>query len=171
MDGAGGECLVLLMCMLHVSPSGHVVARLLLCAGPGIHFFGSSTFYLHEGGQGGWSPTVPPHPPMTHLVMPSPGYGGGVLAPPQPTSPTGSPTHPVQGSHSAQASPTNTLKTVRPRARSADESVSGKKVGTGKHTNSQYNIDCVYSILYITQIVWVCYKISVIQDSCIFFPF
>ncbi|XP_050720886.1 raf homolog serine/threonine-protein kinase Raf-like isoform X2 [Eriocheir sinensis] len=59
----------------------------------------------------------------------SPGYpGAGVLAPPPPTSPTSSPTRPVQGSHSAQASPTNTLKTVRPRARSADESVSGKKV-------------------------------------------
>lgn len=35
-----------------------------------------------------------------------------------------------QGSHSAQASPTNTLKQVRPRARSADETVSGKKVNT-----------------------------------------
>ncbi|KAK8392649.1 hypothetical protein O3P69_014822 [Scylla paramamosain] len=59
----------------------------------------------------------------------SPGYPGtGVLAPPPPTSPTSSPTRPVQGSHSAQASPTNTLKAVRPRARSADESVSGKKV-------------------------------------------
>ncbi|XP_018023345.1 raf homolog serine/threonine-protein kinase Raf isoform X1 [Hyalella azteca] len=33
-----------------------------------------------------------------------------------------------QGSHSAQASPTNTLKQVRPRARSADETVSGKKI-------------------------------------------
>ncbi|XP_076044124.1 serine/threonine kinase raf oncogene isoform X2 [Oratosquilla oratoria] len=52
---------------------------------------------------------------------------GGVLAPTASTSPTGSPTRP-QGSHSAQASPTNTLKTLRPRARSADESVSGKKV-------------------------------------------
>ncbi|XP_045605457.1 raf homolog serine/threonine-protein kinase Raf isoform X3 [Procambarus clarkii] len=59
----------------------------------------------------------------------SPGYSaGGVLAPPPPTSPTSSPTRPVQGSHSAQASPTNTLRAVRPRARSADESVSGKKV-------------------------------------------
>ena len=33
-----------------------------------------------------------------------------------------------QGSHSAQSSPTSTLKSVRPRARSADETVSGKKV-------------------------------------------
>ncbi|KAK4326113.1 hypothetical protein Pmani_003327 [Petrolisthes manimaculis] len=111
-----------------IAEFAHRMGRNYNPTSPGTHFFGSSTFYLHEGGQGGWSPTVPQHPPMTHLVMPSPGYGGGVLAPPHPTSPTGSPTHPVQGSHSAQASPTNTLKTVRPRARSADESVSGKKV-------------------------------------------
>ncbi|XP_042884721.1 raf homolog serine/threonine-protein kinase Raf-like isoform X2 [Penaeus japonicus] len=93
---------------------------------PGIHFFGSSTLYLHDSGGGTWSP--PTH--MSHIMMPSPGYtgGGGILAPPPSTSPTSSPTRPVQGSHSAQASPTNTLKTVRPRARSADESVSGKKV-------------------------------------------
>lgn len=96
----------------------------LLCAG--VHFFGSSTLYLHDSGGGTWSP--PTH--MSHIMMPSPGYtgGGGILAPPPSTSPTSSPTRPVQGSHSAQASPTNTLKTVRPRARSADESVSGKKV-------------------------------------------
>ncbi|XP_053651012.1 raf homolog serine/threonine-protein kinase Raf isoform X1 [Cherax quadricarinatus] len=92
---------------------------------PGLHFFGPSAFYLHDGGKGTWSPTT--H--MTHIAMPSPGHAaGGVLAPPQPTSPTSSPTRPVQGSHSAQASPTNTLRAVRPRARSADESVSGKKV-------------------------------------------
>ena len=52
---------------------------------------------------------------------------GGVLVPP-PTSPTSVNNRPAQGSHSAQASPTSTLKTVRPRARSADESVSKQKV-------------------------------------------
>lgn len=90
-----------------------------------VHFFGSSTFYMHDGGRVAWSPLA--H--TANLAMPHPGYPGtGVLAPPPPTSPTSSPTRPVQGSHSAQASPTNTLKAVRPRARSADESVSGKKV-------------------------------------------
>ncbi|XP_071535646.1 raf homolog serine/threonine-protein kinase Raf isoform X1 [Panulirus ornatus] len=105
---------------------------------PGVHFFGSPTFYLHDGGRGTWSP--PTH--MTHIAMPSPGYtAGGVLAPPPPTSPTSSPTRPVQGSHSAQASPTNTLRTVRPRARSADESVSGKKVRqSSKDTVEEWEI-------------------------------
>ncbi|CAL4096632.1 unnamed protein product, partial [Meganyctiphanes norvegica] len=97
----------------------------------GIHFpFGSSTFYLADAGGGGggggtWSPTggqysqlMPPPPPLLHTG-----------APPAPSSPTSAGARiPQQGSHSAQASPTNTLKTVRPRARSADESVSGKKV-------------------------------------------
>ncbi|MPC11440.1 hypothetical protein E2C01_004107 [Portunus trituberculatus] len=90
-----------------------------------LHFFGSSTFYnMHDESRVAYSP-------LTHnanLAMHPAGYPGtGVLAPPPPTSPTSSPTRPVQGSHSAQASPTNTLKAVRPRARSADESVSGKK--------------------------------------------
>lgn len=92
---------------------------------PGVHFFGASTFYMHDGARAAWSPLA--H--SANLAIHSTGYpGAGVLAPPPPTSPTSSPTRPVQGSHSAQASPTNTLKTVRPRARSADESVSGKKV-------------------------------------------
>ncbi|XP_050720887.1 raf homolog serine/threonine-protein kinase Raf-like isoform X3 [Eriocheir sinensis] len=90
-----------------------------------VHFFGASTFYMHDGARMAWSPLA--H--SANLAIHSTGYpGAGVLAPPPPTSPTSSPTRPVQGSHSAQASPTNTLKTVRPRARSADESVSGKKV-------------------------------------------
>jgi len=107
---------MLLMLLLHHVATG------------GIHFpFGSSTFYLADagggvGGGGTWSPTggqysqlMPPPPPLLHTG-----------APPAPGSPTSR--VPQQGSHSAQASPTNTLKTVRPRARSADESVSGKKV-------------------------------------------
>ncbi|KAK8392651.1 hypothetical protein O3P69_014822 [Scylla paramamosain] len=91
-----------------------------------VHFFGSSTFYnMHDESRVAWSPLY--H--NANLAMHPTGYPGtGVLAPPPPTSPTSSPTRPVQGSHSAQASPTNTLKAVRPRARSADESVSGKKV-------------------------------------------
>ncbi|KAK8392650.1 hypothetical protein O3P69_014822 [Scylla paramamosain] len=93
---------------------------------PDVHFFGSSTFYnMHDESRVAWSPLY--H--NANLAMHPTGYPGtGVLAPPPPTSPTSSPTRPVQGSHSAQASPTNTLKAVRPRARSADESVSGKKV-------------------------------------------
>lgn len=93
---------------------------------PDRHFFGSSTFYnMHDESRVGWSPLTY----NANLAMHPAGYPGtGVLAPPPPTSPTSSPTRPVQGSHSAQASPTNTLKAVRPRARSADESVSGKKV-------------------------------------------
>ncbi|XP_066985291.1 raf homolog serine/threonine-protein kinase Raf isoform X2 [Macrobrachium rosenbergii] len=104
-----------------------------------IHFFGSSTFYLHDRGGGTSSPTIPN---SNQIMAPSPGYAaGGVLAPPPPTSPTSSPTRPVQGSHSAQASPTNTLRTVRPRARSADESVSGKKVRqSSKDTVEEWEI-------------------------------
>ena len=55
------------------------------------------------------------------------GIESGVLVPP-PTSPTAVNNRPSQGSHSAQASPTSTMKAVRPRARSADESVSKQKV-------------------------------------------
>ncbi|XP_047736600.1 raf homolog serine/threonine-protein kinase Raf isoform X2 [Hyalella azteca] len=66
---------------------------------------------------------------------PSPGYLAGG-APNMASSGGGSPPPSSgqgcdgtsQGSHSAQASPTNTLKQVRPRARSADETVSGKKI-------------------------------------------
>lgn len=76
----------------------------------------------------------PSSPPMSASYL-TPGYSlsgypgaGGVLYPQPPSSPTNSQARNSQGSHSAQASPTNTLKTVRPRARSADESVSSKKV-------------------------------------------
>ncbi|KAF2358901.1 Protein kinase domain [Trinorchestia longiramus] len=75
--------------------------------------------FILPGYLGGGAPNIPPG------TTPS---GGGGNSPP-PTGRTSSQgSNAPQGSHSAQASPTNTLKQVRPRARSADETVSGKKI-------------------------------------------
>ncbi|GAB6029128.1 hypothetical protein CHUAL_004906 [Chamberlinius hualienensis] len=52
--------------------------------------------------------------------------GYGALVPPQSQSAINSAGSPTRQPHSAQASPTNTLKPLRPRAKSADES--GKKI-------------------------------------------
>ena len=86
-------------------------------------------WYQNSSSSGGplslLNPLVSPQLPQ-HLLMPAlPGYlGGPEEAGHSPPVGDGG----VHGSHSAQASPTSTLKTVRPRARSADETISGKKV-------------------------------------------
>ena len=73
-----------------------------------------------SGGNGGGPPTLS-------------GLGGA-------SSPGSSPTKPSH-SHSAQASPTNTLRPWRPRARSADESSKKVLSQSGKQTNTMKLIE------------------------------
>ncbi|CAG7832712.1 unnamed protein product [Allacma fusca] len=86
--------------------------------------------------------TIPWAVPLTSLAMgvvfgPRGPYMGGIPGQHVITSPAGSPTK-VSLSQSAQASPTNTLRPCRPRARSADES--SKKMKTSRDCVEDWEI-------------------------------